>query len=220
MTTWFTSDQHFGHRNIIGYCDRPFADVDEMNAELVRRWNDVVQEGDIVYVLGDFALGRMEEILVLTGQLVGRKILLAGNHDRCFVKGTDKRLTQIGVYIEAGFSEIHQGTMHLEVGGIPVQANHFPFVGDSHDGDRFTKHRPVDDGGWLLHGHVHEKWRRRSKMINVGVDVWDFYPVSEAQIAELMALEDPWSPEAAARKRAEDEQAHRSRVMDATLPRL
>ena len=44
MARWYTSDHHFGHRNIIGYCDRPFADTDEMNAAMVARWNDGVGE--------------------------------------------------------------------------------------------------------------------------------------------------------------------------------
>ena len=47
--------------------------------------------------------------------------------------------------------------------------------------------RPDDTGGWLLHGHIHENWRQRDRQINVGVDAWDFTPVSEEQIAALIA---------------------------------
>jgi len=52
--TWFTSDTHFGHFNIIEYCNRPFKTVDEMNSKLIRFWNERVKPDDIVYFLGDF----------------------------------------------------------------------------------------------------------------------------------------------------------------------
>ena len=54
---WFTSDTHFSHCNIIKYCNRPFKDVDEMNKILIQNWNNVVRPDDIVWHLGDFALG-------------------------------------------------------------------------------------------------------------------------------------------------------------------
>lgn len=212
MTTWFTSDQHFGHENIIGYCGRPFRDADEMNMEIVRRWNEVVARTDTVYVLGDYALGRIDRTLAITAVLMGRKILLAGNHDRCWTGHGGLRTKWIEQYLAAGFAEVLQGTIRLDVGGTPVQANHFPFVGDSHDGDRFESHRPVDDGGWLLHGHVHEKWQRRDRMINVGVDVWNFYPVAERELAGIIQVD--------ARGKAEDLITSLSDVMDRTIRRL
>ena len=84
MTTFFTADQHFGHRNIIGYCGRPFHGVGEMNAVMVANWNDLVGPHDTVHVLGDVAMGRREESMPLIGQLAGHKILYPGNHDRCW----------------------------------------------------------------------------------------------------------------------------------------
>jgi calcineurin-like phosphoesterase family protein len=69
-----------------------------------------------------------------------------------------------------------------------VLACHFPYRGDSHDQDRYVEHRPVDEGAWLLHGHVHERWRVLDRMINVGVDVWDYRPVSEATLADLIRV--------------------------------
>ncbi len=42
MTTWFTADTHFGHANIIRHCDRPFASIEEMDDELIRRINERV----------------------------------------------------------------------------------------------------------------------------------------------------------------------------------
>ena len=53
MNVYFTSDLHFGHKNIIRYDHRPFSSVQEMDAELIRRWNNKVKDEDLVYILGD-----------------------------------------------------------------------------------------------------------------------------------------------------------------------
>lgn len=187
MARWFTADLHLGHANIIRYCQRPFADADAMDRALVERWNDAVAEGDEVWVLGDFAMGRIAQTLPLAGRLRGRKVLVAGNHDRCWQahrKGVE-RWTQ--EYLDAGFAEIRQGTVELDLAGQRVLACHFPYVGDSQDVDRFVQERPRDDGrSWLLHGHVHERWREAPRMVNVGVDVWDYRPVAEDALAALI----------------------------------
>jgi calcineurin-like phosphoesterase family protein len=83
MKTFFTSDTHFNHANVINYCGRPFASVDAMNQEMIARWNSAVGPGDTVYHLGDFALGKFAEAPAFFRQLNGaRKILILGNHDR------------------------------------------------------------------------------------------------------------------------------------------
>lgn len=187
MTTWFTADLHLGHANIIGYSNRPFADVDAMDEALVERWNARVRPDDTVWVLGDVAMGRIDESLTLVQRFQGRKLLLAGNHDRCFAGHGEKAERWVERYLDAGFAEIHQGTIALDVAGHTVRACHFPYEGDSHDHDRYVRERPTDDGSWLLHGHVHERWRQRERMINVGVDAWGWAPVDDATIAGLLA---------------------------------
>jgi len=187
MTVWFTADLHFGHANIIEYCGRPFGDVESMNAALIERWNYSVHPSDTVWVLGDVALGRITETLSLVGELHGRKLLLAGNHDRCWFGHGPRADGWTERYLDAGFAEVHQGHIVMPVGDHTVLASHFPYRGDSHDHDRYVEHRPVDNGEWLLHGHVHERWRQRERMINVGVDAWDCHPVSETDIASLIA---------------------------------
>ena len=186
MTTWFTADLHLGHANIIRYCNRPWPDVDAMNAGLVERWNDTVGDDDTVWVLGDLAMGPIDASLALVGSLRGRKLLLAGNHDRCWAGHGDRALAWVDRYVAAGFAEIHQGAIGLTVDGCDVLACHFPYRGDSHDDERFVPERPVDQGEWLLHGHIHERWRQDGRMLNVGVDVWDYRPVSEHQLAALI----------------------------------
>jgi calcineurin-like phosphoesterase family protein len=181
MTRFFTSDLHFGHANVIAYSDRPFADVGQMNAALVAAWNTVVAADDEVWVLGDLAMGRIDETLPIATQLVGRKHLVVGNHDKPF------RGRLVDEYEAAGF-ELHHGQVTLELpGGLPVVACHFPYRGDSQDQDRYVEQRPLDEGEWLLHGHVHERWRQRGRMINVGVDAWGGYPVADSQLATTVS---------------------------------
>jgi len=105
MARFFTADLHFGHRNIIDYCRRPFRDADEMDAALVNRWNETVAADDEVVVLGDFAMGRLVDTLPLVALLHGRKVLLAGNHDRCWFG--HRRGVEAGTarYLAAGFDE-------------------------------------------------------------------------------------------------------------------
>lgn len=186
MTTWFTADLHFGHANIIGYCDRPFDDVEAMNRAMIDNWNEIVGFDDTVWVLGDYALGKIDKTLALTSRLRGRKILVAGNHDRCWF-GRPKHYEEwTERYLEAGFDEIIQGSTTFKLGSETVDVCHFPYQGDSHDEDRFTEHRPIDTGRWLLHGHVHGTWAQNEHMINVGVDVRGFRPISSENLNELM----------------------------------
>lgn len=81
INTWFTSDTHFGHKNILEYEKehRPFASLEEMHEVMIERWNYVVKPKDKVYHLGDFAFGRKN--ISIAGKLNGRKILILGNHD-------------------------------------------------------------------------------------------------------------------------------------------
>lgn len=79
--TWFISDTHFNHANIIKYCDRPFKDVSEMNKFLIKQWNNTVKKTDTVWFLGDFALGGRDECKQLLSQLNGQIYMIRGNHD-------------------------------------------------------------------------------------------------------------------------------------------
>jgi len=186
VTRFFTADLHFGHANIIGYCQRPFADVEEMNEALVHQWNEVVGADDEVWVLGDVAMGQLRHSLTYVAGLNGTKVLVPGNHDRCWPGHGPQADAWNERYLDAGFASITGEVAELDVLGTSVLACHFPFEGDSHDEDRFNSHRPVDDGRPLLHGHVHTSWRQKDRQVNVGCDVWDYRPVAEDVVAELV----------------------------------
>ncbi len=148
MATWFTADLHLGQRNIIGYCARPFANVDAMNRALIDNWNETVAADDTVWVIGDFALGRIAETLPIASQLHGHKILLAGNHDRCWAGHGRRANGWTERYLDAGFDELVHGSARIEIGDRSVLACHFPYRGDSHDHDRSSStDRPTRERG-------------------------------------------------------------------------
>jgi calcineurin-like phosphoesterase family protein len=191
MQTWITSDLHVGHVKIIEYCDRPFKDVPEMNEALVTTWNETVGPNDMVYVLGDAAMGKLDDSLPILGQMQGRKILIPGNHDRLhpMYKAKKDYLTWERRYrMEAAFETIWpvETWHHLVDGGDRVKWCHFPYMGDSHDEDRFDDWRPKDTGEWLIHGHVHDTWRQNGRMINVGIDAWGGRILSIEEVADMV----------------------------------
>lgn len=225
MRIFFTSDMHFGHLRIIELAGRPFDSVEHMAREIVRRWNSVVAPGDRVYVVGDVAMGSILLSLANIGLLNGELILIEGNHDRTFMaKNDEQRAKWEKIYLDAGFSAIYPNLVLHNFDGLPtVNLSHFPYVGDSHDGDRFESIRLEDKGIPLIHGHTHStghpvtwSYKRLRKVpvfdmatnkqvigddgkpeftevpvptiqIHVGVDAWDFTPVSLEKIAEILS---------------------------------
>lgn len=218
--TWWTADLHLGHQRIIELYQRPFATLDEMHRAIIDKWNERVEPDDTVMVLGDFAMGTIAETLALTTLLHGHKILVAGNHDRCFhgyddhARRPDKLARWVESYETAGFSAIVTGvaarrakfldqalTWALsprartgsEPPAVTVQVSHFPRTGESEPGnpDRYADYRPRPVPArraepWLLHGHVHNAWTIHGRQVNVGVDVWDFAPVSSDTLIKLI----------------------------------
>jgi len=183
VKTWFTSDHHFGHGNIIKYCERPFNSVAHMNAAMQTAWNLVVEPDDAVYYLGDFA---MQPLLVadILPLLNGSKILVAGNHDRCHPKiGSPTKWLQ--AYLDAGFESVHT-ELELDIAGQVVLLHHFPYRVETEPRQKYYGQRPVDNGGWLIHGHVHNRWKVSGRQINVSVENWNFEPVSLETIAGII----------------------------------
>ena len=81
MKIFVIADTHFGHENIIKYCNRPFKTVKEIDEKMIKNWNETVTNKDVVIHLGDFGLGSKEYISSIVKRLNGKKILIMGNHD-------------------------------------------------------------------------------------------------------------------------------------------
>jgi calcineurin-like phosphoesterase family protein len=184
---FFTSDHHFGHANVIKYCARPFADVDEMNEALVANWNATVGPEDEVFYLGDFSLNKTA-LLEFAPRLQGRKHLIVGNHDHCHpvrCRSEAKQQTMRKMYYDCGFETILL-QLSIVLANREVVLHHMPYRGDHGSDERYPEWRPQDNGLFLLCGHVHEKFAERGRQINVGVDVRGFKPVSELEIAGII----------------------------------
>lgn len=78
---FYIADTHFGHKNILKYDNRPFFTTEEMDNELVERWNAAVDPSDTVYILGDFCWKGEEMWFNILSRLHGHKVLIRGNHD-------------------------------------------------------------------------------------------------------------------------------------------
>lgn len=188
MGFFFTSDLHLGHENLVIKGYRSFSSVDEMNDTLIDNWNDLVSEDDIVVILGDVVMGQRAKTLPLVRRLNGFKMLYCGNHDYPWVGCSAKERAKISDYFNLGGLDYIEpnGSGQMDIGGHQVNLCHFPYSGDHTDEERFTEHRPADNGNVLLHGHVHDMWKVNGRQINVGVDVWDFCPVPKSDILDLI----------------------------------
>lgn len=164
---WWTSDSHFGHAKILDYCQRPFPDVEAMDAAMIQRWNARVAPEDTVFHLGDFAFAsRKQDVEALRARLHGKIHLIVGNHDPASTRNA------------AGWASV-QPYLELRAGGTAIVLCHYAFeVWDA------SHH-----GAWHLHGHSHGTLRRHPtrRRLDVGVDCWNFAPVSFAELAVEMA---------------------------------
>ena len=190
MAVFFTSDLHIYHANVIRYCTRPFTSIEHMNEMLVKNWNEIVGPEDTVYCLGDFAMA-FRPVETFTRRLNGIKYLVPGNHDFCHSyhkrsRNPEQRAKWIQKYVDNGWIVLPEQTS-LDIPGVAiVNMCHHPYHLTHKADDKYAKWRPKDDGRWLLCGHIHEKWKVVDKMINIGVDQWDFRPVSVEQIKEII----------------------------------
>lgn len=174
MTTWFTSDLHIGHRNIISYSSRPFASVEEHDEALVTNWNAVVRPGDSIYCLGDFALCDVERATQIAKRLLGQKFYVFGNHDKALRKHEPfvsqwiwaRDLTQISPRLASG--ETQKIILCHYAMRVWASSHH---------------------GAWQLYGHSHGSLRDdpNSLQLDVGVDEWDYQPVPLEQITARMS---------------------------------
>jgi len=178
---YFTADTHFCHSNIIWSCNRPFKNAQEMNREMISRWNSYVTDHDEIYILGDFLYkGVGRDANRILSELKGRKFLIKGNHEKYLTDPTFK---------PEAFEWIKDYHV-LNYEGVEIILFHYPIL-QWHKSHRGSIH---------LYGHVHNSGKRDQdfmkklemlgkRAINVGVDVNDFYPVSIKRILEMAKQE-------------------------------
>lgn len=154
MKIFVTSDTHFNHENIIKYCNRPFKDSKEMNEIIIKNWNEVVSNNDIVYHLGDFGFGTFSELQDIFNRLNGIKYLVMGNHDYKVGKN---------YYLDLGFTSVYKKVFEFD-----------KYI--------FT-HRPilVEKDKINVYGHIHDKPADKqfddSNHLCACLDKTDFKPI-------------------------------------------
>lgn len=183
MNIFFTSDQHFGHPAVIDYCQRPFTDSVSQTVALIDFWNKKVGPGDLVYCLGDMFMCNWVIAMDIMSRLNGFKILIQGNHDNLSA-------TQ---YNKIGFLCVLREA-RIKLRGHNLRLSHYPYRPSVLDrvmgweDKRYLHRRPLKNkhDAALLCGHVHKAWQTKGSMINVGVDVWNYKPVSTEEIVSIL----------------------------------
>lgn len=190
MTTYFTSDWHLGHNNIIRLSDRPFKSIVEMDQEYLVQAHALTANDTLVF-LGDILWRDTNMYRSFFQSMECEKILITGNHDACWSPKKRSDYHKRRWLSHNVFDEIEEYTEWVtDSEGIDLLLSHFPYMSDSRHTNKYDDFLPEDNGRWLLHGHVHKAWRHKSpRQINVGVDVWNHKivpePIIEAYILGL-----------------------------------
>lgn len=167
---FYWSDLHLGHNKVAEL--RGFSTTGEHDAAIIDAWATTVAPRDTVWVLGDLTAGGTRDTrnaLEIIRQLPGTKRLITGNHDKLHPINRP-RASDYSAWLDT-FVTIDSAA-RVKLHGISVMLSHFPYDGDHTGEDRHSQWRLRDLGAPLIHGHVHDAWRTRGHMLNVGVDHW------------------------------------------------
>lgn len=173
---WFTSDQHYHHKNIIKYSNRPFASVAEMNEAMIRNYNSVVMPHDNVYHMGDFGFCTIEQADQILTRLNGRKFFIWGNHDKIMEKNPAMMKKH---FVWA------KNMAEIKIGDTKVVLCHYAMRvwNRSHH------------GAVQLYGHSHGTLPDdpNALSMDIGVDPNGFYPINWTGVQKHMAKK-TWKP--------------------------
>ena len=164
MNTWFTADTHFGHKNIIKYCNRPFGSVEEMDDVLIQNWNSKIKKNDVVYFLGDLALQKHKYYL---SHLNGKINIIRGNHDKLIKNSWVKTVPNI-----VSISDIKV----IRINGAYITLSHYALR-------NWCKSYY---GQWHLYAHSHGRLVHYGKSFDVGVDSHDYYPINFGDVQKII----------------------------------
>ena len=159
-----TPTSHFGHKNIIKYSSRPFKNVKEMDEALIANWNARVKPNDTIYHLGDFAFGDgSKDPGKYFKRLNGKKHLVIGNHD-------NKKVWNLPWESASNYQEVSVGKQRIVLLHYAMRVWHHSYR-----------------GVWQIWGHSHGSLPEDNSLsFDVGVDVWNYSPVSFEQVKAKM----------------------------------
>lgn len=166
MNIFVTSDTHFCHDRQFIYGPRGFRTVEEMNEAIVERWNSIVTDEDVVYLLGDVMLNDNDKGMEFLSKLNGSIVIITGNHD------TDRR---IALYNTLPNVTVVEHAHIVRYRGYTFYLSHYITLTSNFDAQSL-KQSVIN-----LHGHTHQKnnfYNDFPLNYHVGVDSHDCYPVS------------------------------------------
>lgn len=169
MATYFTSDTHFGHAGIVEHGFRAFPSVEVMDDAMVANWNASIAPHDTVWHLGDFTLAGAEVAESYLSRLNGKIHLIWGNHDRNSVRKLSRWVSS-------------QYATEINLDGHRLTLCHYAM----------RVWNQCHRGTLMLHGHSHANLPGTSQSLDVGVDAWEFQPVTLGQILARLASLPPF----------------------------
>jgi len=197
---WFTSDTHLSHNKDFIFKARGFDSIQEHDETLMRNWNEKVSNDDEVYHLGDVAFGNPIKAKYIIEQLNGKKYLVRGNHEKTVLNREHVR------NLFEWIKDYHELKIPDETAPNKYRLIclfHYPIV--SWRGKTAAKGFHLHGNGTLkkilqsvygndypedsfhLHGHSHGKYKsEENRILDVGVDNCNFYPISIDEVFEYM----------------------------------
>lgn len=190
---WFTSDLHLGHP-VVALKHRGFASVEAHDAYLIRRIRKHLSPGETLYILGDVALGGWRETITQLRDVTAKvpTHVVLGNHDRPAPNNSVGHL-YVPEFCELGGFASASVMASTTLRGTRVMLSHYPYSnapGETSNLDEYGEFRLRDQGIPVVHGHTHSKEKFSlsalgTPQVHVGVDAWDYRPVSEREVLEL-----------------------------------
>lgn len=164
---FLTADEHYFHSNIISYCNRPFADVDEMNKALIDNHNAKISTEDCVIHIGDFVFGNANSIVNIIDKLNGFHFLMDGSHDRALKRYIEEDPTKIPSHVSSRICILPK-LFEFKYQSKKIVFCHYAML------RWWASHH----GSYHFFGHSHGKLDHPGKAIDVGVDSQNYFPVS------------------------------------------
>lgn len=195
MSTWYTSDPHLGHENILRFCSktRPYSSIWEMDCAIIDAWNYTVRDNDTVKFLGDFSM-KSHFLIKYLPQLRGNIDFILGNHDVAHPRFKEQKVKKFTALMKelnpkVRFIGIQQ---NHRIGNHEVLLCHFPWYYDLSVDLRYPEYRPQrkdHPGKFLVHGHMHSDPEFRIGLLQDSLDIgWDAWSrmVSEEEIETII----------------------------------